>query len=61
MSSGEVKTIVGSEGTVMSEVNMNDYHTIIYSWYGNTVTGANANFTFQNDSLVSKAQVGLTD
>ena len=35
------------------------YHTQIYMWYGNTITGGNANVTFQNGKVVGKAQVGL--
>lgn len=57
----EVTNIIGSGGTLTSDVSIGDekYHTQIYSWYGNTITGANANVTFQNGKVVGKAQVGL--
>lgn len=57
----QVKEIIGSDGTLTSDVSIGDekYHTQIYSWYGNTITGANANVTFQNGKVVGKAQVGL--
>ena len=57
----EVCEIIGSEGELMSEVNLGEeeYHTKMYMWYGSNITGANANFTFQNNKLMSKAQMGL--
>lgn len=57
----QVKEIIGSDGTLTSDVSIGDekYHTQIYSWYGNTITGANANVTFQNGKVIGKAQVGL--
>lgn len=57
----QVKEIVGSEGTLTSDVSIGDerYHTKIYTWYGNTLTGANANVTFQGGKVIGKAQVGL--
>lgn len=54
----EVANIIGSEGTVMSESNILDNHTIIYYWYGKNGV-ANANFTFSNDKLINKTQIGL--
>lgn len=58
----QVVTIVGGEGTVLSEVNSKELgmHTVIY-YYDGIQLGANANFTFQNNKLVTKAQLGLTD
>lgn len=58
MSYKEVKNIIGSEGTVMSESNTYNTHTIIYYWYGKNGV-ANANFTFVNDELINKTQIGL--
>lgn len=57
----QVKEIIGSDGTLTSDVSIGDekYHTQIYMWYGNTITGGNANVTFQNGKVVGKAQVGL--
>jgi len=57
----QVRDIIGGDGEVLSEVGKKDdpYHTIVYVWYGEGLLGANANFTFQNGVLVSKAQVGL--
>ena len=57
----EVINIIGSGGTLTSDVSIGDekYHTQIYTWYGNTITGANANVTFQNGKVVGKSQVGL--
>lgn len=57
----QVKEIVGSDGTLTSDVSVGDekYHTQIYMWYGNKITGGNANITFQNGKVVGKAQVGL--
>lgn len=59
MSYEEVVKIIGSEGEVVSESDMFGYHTIMYSWSGKGSTGANAIFTFQNNKLNNKAQVGL--
>lgn len=57
----EVCEIIGSEGELVSEVNITEetYHTKMYIWYGSGITGANANFTFENNKLMSKAQMGL--
>lgn len=57
----QVKEIIGSDGTLTSDVSMGDekYHTQIYMWYGNKITGGNANVTFQSGKVVGKAQVGL--
>jgi len=61
MSYNEVKAIIGSDGESMSEVGEKgtDYYTVVYMWKGEGMIGANANFTFQNDKLQMKAQVGL--
>lgn len=55
----EVVEIIGEEGTVLSESEIANIKTIIYSWYGEGSIGANANVTFQNGKAISKAQFGL--
>lgn len=55
----QVVTIIGEEGTVLSESEISNIKTIIYSWYGKGSIGANANVTFQNGKVISKAQFGL--
>ena len=57
----EVVNIIGEEGTMMSESNIgNDetYRTILYYWYGDNGI-SNANIMFQNNKVISKAQIGL--
>ena len=58
MSYEQVKEIIGSEGTVMSETNVGDAHSIIYYWYGKDEI-SNANFSFTNNELINKTQIGL--
>lgn len=55
----QVVAIIGEEGTVLSESEISNIKTIIYSWYGKGSIGANANITFQNGKVISKAQFGL--
>lgn len=58
----EVVSIIGAEGTLISEVSFGselEYETKIYQWYGKEILGANANFTFQGGKLVGKSQFGL--
>lgn len=57
----QVCSIVGGEGTLSSNVDIGvaEYKTEIYQWSGEGSIGANANVTFQNDKVVSKAQIGL--
>lgn len=55
----KVVEIIGEEGTVLSESEIANIKTIIYSWYGEGSIGANANITFQNGKVTSKAQFGL--
>ena len=55
----EVAEIVGSKGTVSSQVEMNGINNTIITWYGNGVAGSNANVTFINNEVQGKAQVGL--
>ena len=59
MSYQDVVNIIGEEGTVLSESEIGNIKSTIYSWYGEGSIGANANVTFQNGKVVSKAQVGL--
>lgn len=55
----QVVEIIGEEGTVLSESEIGDIKTTIYSWYGKGSIGANANITFQKGKVISKAQFGL--
>ncbi len=55
----EVQDIVGSPGTITADSSIAGIRTVIVMWYANPDTGTNANVTFQNDAVVSKAQVGL--
>ena len=55
----QVVAIIGEEGTALSESEISNIKTIIYSWYGKGSIGANANITFQNGKVISKAQFGL--
>lgn len=58
----EVVHIIGTRGTLLSESNLNlgeEYVTRMYTWDGVGSLGANANVTFQNGKVVSKAQFGL--
>ena len=58
MSYEEVKNIIGNDGTIVSDSQVSDTHMIIYSWYGKDKI-SNANFSFQNDKLINKTQIGL--
>mgnify|MGYP001625167081 CR=1 FL=1 len=58
MSYDDVKNIVGCDGTLSSEASSGDQSIKIYYWYAKNGI-SNANFSFQNDELVAKAQVGL--
>lgn len=55
----EVTAIIGSKGTVTSESSLNDYTIKIITWYGSGMAGSNANVTFTNGKVTSKAQFGL--
>ena len=59
MTYNQVVEIIGEEGTVLSETEIANIKTIIYSWYGEGSIGANANVTFQNGKVTAKAQFGL--
>ena len=55
----KVTEIIGSAGTVMSEVGKKGekLHTVMYKWDASGFGSANA--TFQGGELLSKAQIGL--
>ena len=55
----EVVTIIGGEGELSSQVEIAGIDTKMYMWQGEGSFGANANATFQNNKLTSKAQFGL--
>lgn len=57
----QVVQIIGGNGEVMSEVGEKgtQYYTVMYMYEGEKGFGSNANFTFQNGKLQSKAQFGL--
>lgn len=58
----QVVNIVGSEGDVLSSVDLGigaEYASAMYTWEGDGSTGANANVTFQGGKVISKAQFGL--
>lgn len=59
MTYNEVVSIIGGEGELSSQVDVAGYDTKLYVWNGEGSIGANANVTFQNNKLVSKAQFGL--
>ena len=59
MSYEEVRDIIGSDGELTSTSSVGEYKVDIYTWYGDGAVGANANVTFENGSVVGKAQVGL--
>lgn len=58
MSRAAATEIVGSPGELISESDIAGYRTIMVQWQGDGF-GANANAMFQNDRLISKAQLGL--
>lgn len=58
MSYAEVVEILGEEGTELSRTDMMGIVTVMYSWDGKSFA-SNMNAMFQNDEMVSKAQLGL--
>lgn len=58
MSYDEVKTIMGGDGSVMSDTTLADQHSVIYSWSGSAL-GSSCTVTFINDAVSSKSQAGL--
>ncbi|PLR79539.1 hypothetical protein CVD25_21820 [Bacillus canaveralius] len=61
MSYEEVVSIIGGEGTILSESGEkgSDLYTVMYEYKGESGLGANANFMFQGNKLQNKAQFGL--
>ncbi|WP_257144213.1 DUF3862 domain-containing protein [Bacillus cereus] len=61
MSYEEVKSIIGNDGKVISEIAQtgNQFYTIMYSWKSEKGLGANARFMFQEGKLQNKSQFGL--
>ena len=59
MTYDEVVNIIGSYGTELSRSEIAGYTTVILMWEGSGSLGANANVTFQNGSVMAKAQFGL--
>ncbi len=59
MAYDEVVGIIGSYGAELSRSEIAGYTTVILMWEGSGTHGANANVTFQNGSVISKAQFGL--
>lgn len=57
MTYDEVVAIVGPPDSLMAENEIGNLRTVVYMWKGGIM--ANANMTFQNGKLVSKAQFGL--
>lgn len=61
MTLAQVEEIIGGPGELLSDVNVAGQHDQVYMWDGSNASGlgANANVTFANDKVVSKAQFGL--
>ena len=59
MSYSQAVAILGCEGEELSSSDMAGFKTVMYMWSGSSWTGANMNAMFQNDQLISKAQMGL--
>lgn len=57
MSYSQVQAIIGDPGEKLSETNMAGFSTVMYMW--KNPTGSNMNAMFQNDKLISKAQISL--
>ncbi len=59
MTYDEVCGIIGSYGKELSRVSIKGYETVLIMWEGKGPVGANANVTFQNGKVMSKAQLLL--
>ena len=59
MTYDQVCDIVGSYGRELARTEMAGYLTVVVGWDGEGTIGANANVTFQNGKVMSKAQAGL--
>lgn len=55
----QVEKLIGKEGTLLSSYGEGEYNTFIMQWSGYGSIGANATVTFQNNKVISKAQLGL--
>lgn len=59
MSIGQVESIIGCSGELLSQADMAGYQTVMLAWSGKGSIGANMNVMFQNNALVMKSQFGL--
>jgi hypothetical protein len=59
MSYAQVVAILGEQGVELSSNEFGGYRNVMYKWDGYGGIGANMNAMFQNDHLISKAQMGL--
>jgi hypothetical protein len=59
MSYDEVVQVLGRAGVEQSRSSLGDLVTVMYTWPGAGMPGANMNAMFQRGRLVSKAQFGL--
>lgn len=57
MSYAEAQKVIGAPGEVISSSNLGGISTQMYMWKNSN--GGNANAMFQNDKLITKAQMGL--
>lgn len=58
MTIDEVVNIIGGEGALASESEVGGLNAQVYTWYGKDGI-SNANITFSNGKVQSKAQIGL--
>ena len=59
MSLADVERVLRASGTELSRSEIGDITTVMYTWQGEGILGANMNAMFQNNRLISKAQFGL--
>lgn len=64
MTYDEATKIIGGPGEVISESGTKggdglNIHTVMYQYKGEGSLGANANMMFQDEKLITKAQMGL--
>jgi hypothetical protein len=58
MTYSQVVQVLGKDGDELSSNEIGDIKTVMYKWDGDSF-GSNMNAMFQNDKLMSKAQIGL--
>lgn len=58
MTYDEVSNIIGCDGTLSTESGSGDYSIKIYYWYAKNGI-SNGTFSFTNDRLTAKSQIGL--